>query len=217
MTGIKVMEDGITKYIDERHGGWFATDRRTARFFGPRIGTTNYYICSIICSFVSEPSQRSVKLRLMPDKANPDAPSLMGYMPPKMHESTVRDSLTVLRAFGLIATTTSTGNRGETVYELLDSRRAKAAILAKEAQRNLVWGRGFASLLIESLIEKKTIEMPLRRWLLLLGSRNQTSRRVSSREPLRLATRPRHSRTMPRTISWKSRQRIRRKGACKNR
>jgi len=137
---VLVVDDSITKYSDERHGGWFATDRRTARFFGPRIGTTKYYIYSIICSFVSEPSQRSVKLRLMPDKANPDTPSLMGYMPPKMHESTVRDSLTVLRAFGLIATTCITGNRGETVYELLDSRRAKAALLAKEAQRNIACG-----------------------------------------------------------------------------
>ena len=121
---------------------------------------------------MSEPSQRSVTLRLLPDKANPDAPSLMGYMPPKMHKSTVRDSLTVLRAFGLIATTTSTGNRGEMVYELLDTRRAKAILLAKEAQRNLVPRLGFASLLIESLIEKKTIEMWQSRWLVFSRPRN---------------------------------------------
>ena len=69
----------------------------------------------------------------------------MGYMPPKMHKSTVRDSLTVLRAFGLIATTTSTGNRGEMVYELLDTRRAKAVLLAKEAQRNLACGLGLGN------------------------------------------------------------------------
>lgn len=142
LTDITVTESEITKYIDERDGGWFSTDRRAAKFFGPRVGPTNYYLYSVICSFASEPSQRSVKLRLTPDRANPDTPSLMGFMPPKMHPNTVRDSLAVLRAFGLIATTNSPGKQGEMVYELLDTRRAKAVLLAKEAQRNLACGLG---------------------------------------------------------------------------